>query len=294
MNNQITTNEQSKSQSATNGTIVNTPQLFQNDQQISLQSDQQCLAQCGYTCTCCRAMDANRCKYVFFSIANYDKDSPIVIRVLKYRFSNPQTREMICRKCHTSLKKLVLPKQAVFSQVKNSSCNTNRCVMCSLLVVNKMNLFRRDCELQGKSVPREPIICFKCHTQFLRISVHLCAFCGSPVQRRQTLLVDNLGFPNICRITGSSSQVPNQQIRICKPCQRTRENVMVECLVCCRSMGSNSAVIYCAENYDFGSFIVSCCVPHSDGNIDTAQHICIDCHNTLLATTDEKPWYQSM
>ena len=247
MNNQIMANEQSRLQSATNSTNVNPTQLFPTDQQISLQSDQQCLAQCGYTCTCCRVMDANKHKYVFFLIANYDKDSPVMIRALKYRFSNPQTREMICRKCHISLKKLVLLKQAVSSPVKNSSCNTNRCVMCTLLVVNKMNVFRRenyginpklDCVLQGKSVPQEPIICFKCHTQFLRVSVHVCAVCGSPVQRRQTILVDNLGCPNFCTITGSLSQVRNQQIRICKACHNKRENVMVECLVCCRIWGT--------------------------------------------------------
>ena len=53
MNNQITANEQSRLQSATNSMNVNPTQLSPTDQQISLQSDQQSLAQCGYTCTCC-------------------------------------------------------------------------------------------------------------------------------------------------------------------------------------------------------------------------------------------------
>ena len=88
----------------------------------------------AFICTCCRVKDPNKRKYVYFSLANYDKNNDVVDRALKYRFSRSYMREVICKKCHNSLKKCVLPRFAVSSPVKPSRCNVMRCIICSLFL----------------------------------------------------------------------------------------------------------------------------------------------------------------
>ena len=149
-----------------------------------------------FICTCCRVKDPNRRKYVYFSLANYDKNNDVVDRALKYRFSRSYMREVICKKCHNSLKKRVLPRLAVSSPVKPSSCNVMRCIICSLPLVNKMHIFRRstygenpklDCALQERDVQDGSVICQKCHSQFTRSSMYSRFACNLLTQRRSTV-----------------------------------------------------------------------------------------------------------
>ena len=131
------------------------------DNILPLQEDEVSTPDNAFICTCCHVKDPNKRKYVYFSLANYDQINDVVDRALQYRFSRSYMREVICKKCHNSLKKHVLPRFAVSSPVKPSRCNVIWCIICCLHLDNKMHTFRRstygdnpklDCALQERDV----------------------------------------------------------------------------------------------------------------------------------------------
>ena len=79
------------------------------DNILPLQEDEVSTPDNAFICTCCHVKNPNRRKYVYFSLANYDQNNDVVDRALQYRFSRSYMREVICKKCHNSLKKCMLP-----------------------------------------------------------------------------------------------------------------------------------------------------------------------------------------
>ena len=218
-------------------------------------------------------------------------------RALKYRFSRSYMREVICKKCHNSLKKCVLPRFAVSSPVKPSRCNVMRCIICSLHLANKMHIFRRstygdnpklDCALHQRDVQDGSVICQKCHSQFTRTSMYSCFVCNLLTQRRNTVEYNPSEFARLS-VNISPEQRAHQGSRVCRACHARAKYGVYNCLVCCRSVPKKSALVYSSDEYDFDSFVVARCIPSAEDDTDNNKHICIDCHSTLVSCTDEKP-----
>ena len=198
----------------------------------------------AFICTCCRVKDPNKRKYVYFSLANYDKNNDVVDRALKYRFSRSYMPEVIYRKCHNSLKKRVLPRFAVSSPVKPSRCNVMRCIICSLHLANKMHIFRRstygdnpklDCALHQRDVQDGSVICQKCHSQFTRTSMYSCFVCNLLTQQRNTVEYNPGEFARLS-VNISPEQMAHQGSRVCRACHARAKYGVYNCLVCCRSV----------------------------------------------------------
>ena len=161
-------------------------------------------------------------------------------RALKYRFSRSYIREVICKKCHNSLKKCVLPRFAVSSLVKPSRCNVMRCIICSLHLANKMHMFRRstygdnpklDCTLQERDVQDGSVICQKCHSQLTRTSLYSCFLCNLLTQRRNTVEYNPGEFARHS-INISPQQRAYQGSHVCGACHATAKYGVYNCLVC--------------------------------------------------------------
>ena len=309
-----------------------------------------------YICTCCRAKESNRQRYVFFSLNKYDQDNSIVKQALQFRFISPYMKEMICKKCHNHLKRVTLPKQAVASLTKSSPCNPMKCIACCCFMVNKMQVFRRptyginpklDSALNGVHIPTNAIICLTCHTKFTMVSMHLCIGCGSFTQKQNTVIFDCAKFPSHCNIVVATAHesVEEKRVRrschkkyqnsddtplacvgcgklkykrntviynclkfpshskialkdqhqshktkcICASCHKKCKVSQHTCLVCSRCVPAESATVYSSANYDFKSFIVSCCIPQVQDGTAEEKYICNSCHSTLATCTDETP-----
>ena len=268
----------------------------QNCQQGVVSDASSCALDHMFICTCCRIEDPNRRKYVLFSIDKYDQQNDAVTKALRYRFSKPQLREMICRSCHNSLKKLNIPRNAVSSPVKASRCNVPRCVICSAHSGSRMHIFMRrsygdnpklDSALQAECVPDGSTICQKCHRKFSGLSMVSCIICSSLTECRYTVLFDptqlSHGSINVPLVEETCGEK-----RVCKACHTRATNSVCKCLVCSRHVQKKSAREYCSSHYDFNSFIVSRCIPYNQE--DTAnKYICTNCHITLASCTDDKP-----
>ena len=206
-------------------------------------------------------------------------------------------REVICKKCHNSLKKCVLPRCAVSSPVKPSRCNVMRCIICSLHLADKMHIFRRstygdnpklDCALHQRDVHYGSVICQKCHSQFTRTSMYSCFVCNLLTQRRNTVEYNPGEFARLSANL-SPEQRAHQGSRVCRACHARAKYGVYNCLVCCRSVPKKSALVYSSDEYDFDSLVVARCIPSAEDDTDNNKHICIDGHSTLVSCTDEKP-----
>ena len=245
---------------------------------------------------CCCVEDTDRCKYVFFSISKYNENCDAVNRALCYRFSRPQMREMICRKCHNCLKKLVMPPDAVSSPVKVTRCNAMQCIICYVHLVSGIHIFRHsrydvnpalDTALDASHVTESSVICQKCHTKFTRSSMYSCIMCRSLTQRRNTVPFDPTDLTTrSIDIALEDGTYGNRHV--CKTCYTRVKYGVYTCFICCRDVEKQVALDYCPAHYDFNSFIVLRCVPcHRE---DTEKkYICKDCHSSLALCTDEKP-----
>ena len=98
-----------------------------------------------------------------------------------------------------------------------------------------------------------------------------------------TILVNSRLSINI-----SPQQRAHQGSRVCRACHARAKYGVYNCLVCCHSVPKKSALVYCSDEYDFDSFVVARCIPSAEDDTDNNNHICIDCHSTLVSCTDEK------
>ena len=158
-------------------------------------------------------------------------------RALKYRFSRSYMREVICKKCHNSLKKCVLPRFAVSSPVKPSRCNVMRCITCSLHLANKMHIFRRstygdnpklDCALHQRDVQDGSVICQKCHSQFTRTSMYSCFVRNLLTQQRNTVEYNPDEFARLSANI-SPEQRAHQGSRVCRACHARAKYGVYNC-----------------------------------------------------------------
>ena len=237
-----------------------------------------------FICTCCHTEGPDRRKYVLFSIGKYDQNNDAVTKALCYRFSKPQLREMICRRCHYSLKKLNIPRNAVSSPVKATRCNVPRCVICSTCSGSRMHIFTRcnygdnlklDSALQTSCVPDGSTICQKCHKQFTRLSMFSCIICSSLTECRHTVLFD------LTHLSNASIDVPSEEEahgekRVCKPCHTRATNRCnpAQCIICsAHSLSRMHTFRHCSygNNPKLDSALQTSCVP--DGST-----ICQKCH----------------
>ena len=67
--------------------------------------------------TCCHKTDIPRSQYIIFKASKYSYDNTMIVETLSHRFSDPTSKEYICKTCDKDLLKEIMPMNSVTSQI---------------------------------------------------------------------------------------------------------------------------------------------------------------------------------
>ena len=113
--------------------------------------------------------------------------------------------------------------------------------------------------------------------------------CGKLKYKRNTVIYNCLKFPSHSKIALKDQHQSHKTKCICTSCHKKCKVSQHTCLVCSRCVPAKSATVYSSANYDFKSFIVSCCIPQVQDRTAEEKYIYNSCHSTLATCTDETP-----
>ena len=68
-------------------------------------------------CTCCHKTDIPRSQCIIFKASKYNYDNTIIVEALSHRFSDPTSKEYICKTCDKDLLQEIMPMNSVTSWI---------------------------------------------------------------------------------------------------------------------------------------------------------------------------------
>ena len=250
-----------------------------------------------HVCTCCRIEHESRRKFLIFKPSVYNMANETVTEALHYRLPTLYQKELICRKCHSSLLKCHMPSAAISSPTKVRPCPDSVCVSCKEFVPHKMRTFVRpsygiNSKLDERVDPAlstgRDIICNSCHVKYIGYMAVFCVSCESNTERKNSVLVDVNKFPSHAHLVDIVTSSDEMGRRLCIQCHHKCVDMNNTCLVCTRSVPRKRSIVFDSTLYDFSQFVVARCIPFLPAD-DSTSYICMSCHMKLCNTTTTNP-----
>ena len=69
-------------------------------------------------CTCCHKTDIPRSQCIIFKASKYNYDNTMIVEELSHRFSDPTSKEYICKTCDKDLWQEIMPMNSVTSWIQ--------------------------------------------------------------------------------------------------------------------------------------------------------------------------------
>ena len=141
-------------------------------------------------CTCCHKTDISRSQCIIFKASKYNYDNTMSVEALSHRFSDPTSKEYICKTCDKDLQQEIMPMNSVASRIQLTSYELQqKYIHCNTLCTEKFLIFNKAKYGQNTLVSQmiendtQNIICNKCHNAICRESLVTCLICTKTVKK---------------------------------------------------------------------------------------------------------------
>ena len=114
----------------------------------------------------------------------------MIVEALSQRFSDPTSKEYICKTCDKDLWQEIMPMNSVASGIQLTLNEPQqKCIQCNTLCTEKFLIFNK--AKYGQNTPMsqmiendtQNIICNKCHNAVCRESLVSCLICAKTVKK---------------------------------------------------------------------------------------------------------------
>ena len=176
-------------------------------------------------CTCCHKTDIPRSQCIIFKESKYNYDNTVGVEALSNRFSDPTSKEYICKKCDKDLLEEIMPMNSVASRIcLTSNEPQQKCIHCNVLCTEKFLIFNKAKYGQNTIVSQmiendtQIIICNKCHNAICRESLVTCVICTKTVKTNCTLKLDTNTYSSLQNNIQEVAKSQKTNSYICKSC----------------------------------------------------------------------------